>query len=193
VTMELAFDELVNETPFAWHVVFDGRRVALSKSACELFLGDRIVTVPEWLAIKEGEMEEKHKMSFDEATGRLQLELSMHVGEEHAIGAAELYEAVFGEKITHKINHTKQLRKLITALRKKGSPIGSTSSQTGGGYYICRSGSELDDYCRRLRRRGLHSLELEARARKIALPELLGQMSLNLERGADAGGGDGRG
>ncbi len=126
---------------------------------------------------------EKVKMSFDEATARLMIELSKHVGEEHAIGAAELYEAVFGEPVTHKINQTKALRKLITALRRKGSAIGSTSAQTGGGYYICRSGSELDEYCRRLRRRGIHSLALEAAARRIALPELLGQMSLNLKQG----------
>lgn len=54
--MDLIFDELIDETEMAWIILFDGRRVPLPKSVCELFLGDRIVTVPERFAI-ENELE----------------------------------------------------------------------------------------------------------------------------------------
>ena len=125
----------------------------------------------------------QEKISMHEATARLMMVLSRHVGEEHAIGMDELHERVFGERITHKINHTRKLRTLITTLRRKGIPIGSVSTSTGGGYYLVRAGSELDEYCNRLRRRALNALVMEARLRKIALPELLGQMQMNLEGG----------
>lgn len=121
------------------------------------------------------------KISNEEARARLMETLSRHVGKENAIGMDELHERVFGEKIYHKINDTRDLRTLITALRRKGIPIGSTSSQTGGGYYLVRAGSELDEYCSRLHSRALSALVLEARLRKQALPELLGQMQMNLQ------------
>jgi len=135
--------------------------------------------------------QEKEAMSKEEATSRLLMILSRHVGKEHAVDMERLYERVFGEKVAQKINHTRKLRTLVTVLRNQGIPIGSTSAQTGGGYYLVRAGSELNDYCNRLRRRALNALVMEARLRKIALPELLGQMRLNLtEGGADAGSDD---
>lgn len=136
----------------------------------------------------EGESDTK-KMSFDEAKGRLLEVLAGHIGEEHTIGMDVLYEAVFGITVTHKINHTRPLRRLVTALRKKGVAIGSVSSSDGGGYYLIRAASELDDYCMKmLRRPALRKLAMEARIRKIALPELLGQMVMNLEGGGDEAG-----
>ena len=123
-------------------------------------------------------MQEKEKMSFEEAAGRVLMILSRRVGKENAIGMDALFERVFGEKVHHKINDTRKLRTLITALRRKAIPIGSVSTPSAGGYYLVRAGSELDDYCSRLRSRALHSLKMEARLRKQALPEMLGQMSL---------------
>jgi hypothetical protein len=119
-------------------------------------------------------------MSFDEAAGRLLQVLAMHVGREHAIDMGELYTRVFGKAINHKINESRDLRRLVTALRRKGIPIGSTSKRDGGGYYLVRASSELDEYCSALRQRALRALVMEARLRKIALPELLGQMQMNL-------------
>jgi len=122
---------------------------------------------------------EKSQVSNEQATSRLWFELSKHVGAEKALDMGELYSRVFGEPYTHKINHTRRLRTIITALRKKGAPIASTSSKNCGGYYIVRAGSELDEYCGRLRRAALNKLWMEARLRKISLEELLGQMRLN--------------
>ena len=124
---------------------------------------------------------EKSQVSNEEATSKILLILSQHVGEEKAIDMGELYSRVFNEAYTNKINHTRRLRMVITALRRKGVPIGSTSAKNSGGYYLVRAGSELDAYCRRLRGAALNKLWMEARMRKISMPELLGQMQLNME------------
>jgi hypothetical protein len=121
-------------------------------------------------------------MTFDEAKGRLMEALFDHVGKEHAVGADVLHAEVFGEKVPHKINDTKPLRKLVTAIRRQGKAIASTCSSNGGGYYIPRAGSELEDYlAHMLHRPALRKLALEAKIRKVSLPELIGQMSLNFE------------
>ena len=107
-------------------------------------------------------------------------ELSHHVGRHKAIGMGELYEKVFGETWQHRINDTRRLRIVIEALRDRGDAICSASSRVGGGYYLPSVGSELKDYCSRRRRKNLKGLMQEARMLKISLPELLGQIELNL-------------
>lgn len=127
-------------------------------------------------------MDTNKSMTFDEAKGRLLDALFDHVGKENAVGADVLYEQVFDKKTIHKINDTKELRKLITVIRSQGRAIASVCSNNGGGYYIPRAGSELDDYCRRmLHMPALRKLAMEAKIRKVSLPALVGQMSLNFE------------
>jgi len=123
----------------------------------------------------------KVEMTEDEAALRLMEILSRHVGQEKAIDMGELYERVYKEPYSHKINHTRALRSLVTKLRHKGVPIGSVSKRNAGGYYLARAGSELDAYCSRLRRRALNALLMESHLRKMAMPELLGQMQMNLK------------
>ena len=127
---------------------------------------------------------EKSQISNEEATSKILMVLSRHVGIEKALDMGDLYSRVFGEPYTHKINHTRRLRTIITALRQKGVPIGSTAAKNGGGYYIVRAGSELDEYCGRLRRAALRKLFMESKLRKISMGELLGQMRLNFCRGS---------
>ena len=112
-------------------------------------------------------------------------EMARHVGEENAVGMDVLYEIVFGRPAEHKINSTRMLRKLITAERKKGTPIMSTSTVSGGGYYLPRTGQEMEDYLGRIHSRALRALVMEARLRKTTLPTLLGQMQARLT--GDAG------
>jgi hypothetical protein len=122
------------------------------------------------------------KMTFDEAKGRLLDALFDHVGKENAVGMDILYQKVFDKKALHKINDTKELRKLITAIRGQGRAIASVCSSNGGGYYVPRAGSELEDYlARMLHRPALRKLAMEAKIRKISLPKLIGQMSLNFD------------
>jgi len=122
---------------------------------------------------------EKIQVSNEEATSKILMILSRHVGREKSLDMGRLYERVFDKPYTNKINHTRRLRTIITALRQKGVPIGSTAAKNGGGYYLVRAGSELDEYCGRLRRAALGKLALESRLRKLSLPELLGEMQFN--------------
>jgi len=112
--------------------------------------------------------------------------LANHVGRQNAIGMGELYQAVFGKPWGNRINDTSDLRELIRKLRRDGTPI--CSSQEG--YYLASGGSELEEFCEHFRQRALKSLAVVARIRKIELPELLGQLKLELQGGAEKGGKD---
>lgn len=106
--------------------------------------------------------------------------LTSHIGKSRSIGMAELYEKVFGEPCKNKINEARIIRILITELRKEGVPICSDTDKEGGGYYLASAGSELENYCMRLRIRALKILKMEATLRSTTLPELLGQLALNV-------------
>lgn len=106
--------------------------------------------------------------------------LSRHGGEEKAIGMDVLYKAVFGGTVRHKINDTRPLRTVITVLRDEGAAIGSVRRKNGGGYYLAR-GSELVDYKNREKQSALKKLARLAKMEDVSLPQLLGQMKLNLE------------
>lgn len=112
---------------------------------------------------------------------RILEELTKHVGRTRALGMGELYRIVFGKGWANRINDTRDLRILIRELRRKGQPICSTSGRQGGGYYLASAGSELNDYCTRLRVRALKILNQEARIRRISLPDLVGQIHINMK------------
>lgn len=113
---------------------------------------------------------------------QLYLVLTQHIGRTRCIGMGELYEEVFGEPWNHRINDTRRLRTLISELRGDGVPIVSSRSHVGGGYYLASAGSELDEYCLARRAQALGILRQEATLRKMALPELVGQVALDLRR-----------
>jgi len=106
--------------------------------------------------------------------------LARHIGQERAIGMDVLYEYVFGKTVRHKINDTRQLRTLITSLRREGVPIASVSDRSGGGYYLPAAGSEQVDQVRRYKSRGLRALALAASLSGTTLDEYLGQIRMNL-------------
>jgi hypothetical protein len=110
-------------------------------------------------------------------------ELAQHIGRERPIGMGLLYSRVFERPWSHRINDTRALRQLITRMRFEGIAICSTSDHKQPGYYLAAAGTELEDYCRRFTRRALRSLAMVAKARRMSLPELLGQMQLNLQKG----------
>lgn len=112
---------------------------------------------------------------------RLLAELTRHVGRARAIGMGELHEKVFGRAPGTRINGTRKLRKLITALREDGAAICSTVETDGGGYYVAAPGSsEFASYCANLRAIGLRKLALEAKMRRQTLPALLNEIQLTL-------------
>ena len=111
--------------------------------------------------------------------------LTRHIGEEKAIDMGELYRRVYDRDWKNKINDTRKLRTLITKLRYEGCLIGSTRSQRGGGYYIARSSSELNEFFDRRTHEALKILKLVSNMKHIGLGEMLGQMALNLRRSED--------
>ena len=128
--------------------------------------------------------EEREHMTDQEkeiAKSRLLMVMPQHIGKARSIGMGELYEAVFGDKYDHRINDTRRLRKIVTELRREGVPLVSSASRFDGGYYLASAGSELADFCEKLRRRALKILSMEAQIRKITLNELVGQLRLDLE------------
>lgn len=110
---------------------------------------------------------------------KLLVELMKATGKNKAISMAELYRRVFGRDVSDTIQDTRGLRKLITELRKEGVPIASTTDQNRGGYYT-PVGSELDEYCKAIRKRALQLLQIEARIKGKNLPEVIKDIQLSL-------------
>lgn len=125
-----------------------------------------------------GKITDKEKQIFKT---RILMEIATHVGRAKAIGMGELYERVFKESYAHRINDTRILRRMITELRQEGIAICSAANRNGGGYWLASAGSEVNTYCKKLHTRALSILKMEANIRKISLPELMGQMELDLK------------
>jgi len=106
--------------------------------------------------------------------------LTRHVGEEKAIDMGELYCRVYGKEWRNKINDTRKLREIITELRYEGCLIGEVRRRDRGGYYLARSVSELNEFFERRTHEALKKLRMISSMKKIGLPEMLGQMTLNL-------------
>jgi len=126
-------------------------------------------------------------MRKEELKARLLFVLSQHVGASKAIEQSTLYREVFGKSCRNKHNEARELRKLIESLRREGVPILASTDKDGGGYYLASAGQELENYCRRLRKRALKILSMEAKLRKISLPELIGQLSMALPTKTEGG------
>lgn len=100
----------------------------------------------------------------------LQAQLVQLMARKHSGKAA----GVSAEALAAALGTTERtLRRLISAAREDGCAIAGTPES---GYYVARTAEELRECCAFLRARAMHSLRMEARLRKIALPELLGQL-----------------
>ena len=104
--------------------------------------------------------------------------LTRHIGEEKTIGMGELYERVFKRRYNNRINSTRRLRNLITDLREEGVAIGSNTKPNTGGYHLIRSSSELEEYVNRNIAIAKKKLYMISRLKKVSLPEILGQLSI---------------
>lgn len=103
----------------------------------------------------------------DPAKAQVLAALAHHVGRAQGV-AAHLLAAAVGIP-------ERRLRACISTLREEGIAV---CGHPASGYFIARTAEELDESCRFLRARALHSLALEARLRKIPLPDLIGQLHL---------------
>jgi hypothetical protein len=68
-------------------------------------------------------------------------------------------------------------RSAISLLREAGHAVVGTPET---GYYMAQTADELNECCAFLRARAMHSLVIEARLKKLSLPALLGQISIEL-------------
>lgn len=93
--------------------------------------------------------------------------LAAHVGVARGVTAKALAERLGV--------HERKLRDLISELREEGIAV---CGKPESGYYIAENAEELEETCQFLRSRAMTSLHLEARLRKITLPDLLGQLKL---------------
>ena len=130
-------------------------------------------------------------LSQVEIENRLLRALNKHIGVEHAIGMGELYEQVYGKIWHNRINDTTPLRRVIKKLRNEGELIASIPRAEGGGYYLARSIHEMKMFLDRTTSKHVRGLAMIARMKQIGLPELLGQMQLNLRSGEAENGGNG--
>lgn len=106
--------------------------------------------------------------------------LADHVGEQKAIGMADLAEKVFGQPCADPYNDpiARRLRKLIDALQKEGREICSRVHKEGGGYYLSAAASQYQKNIDRLKKAGLKKLAKAARMEKVGLPKLLNQLAI---------------
>lgn len=51
--VDLEVERWLTETPKAWLLQIEGKRVWLAKSSCEFYEDDGIVTMPQWIAIEK--------------------------------------------------------------------------------------------------------------------------------------------
>lgn len=109
------------------------------------------------------------KHSADVLLSLLVMELShRHLGRRNGVTAAALAQKLGVSE--------RMLRTLISRAREDGIAIVGTPET---GYFVADNDKELRECCAFLRARAMHSLMIEARLRKIALPELLGQLHLD--------------
>lgn len=101
--------------------------------------------------------------------------LSEHIGCRRGVPIDRLVYEITGERIPDEAAE-RRVRHIISELREEGSHICAHPST---GYFMAANDQELDRYyIAFLRARALHSLLLISRAKKIALPDLLGQLRL---------------
>lgn len=127
-------------------------------------------------------MKQKHMEDKEVYKTRLLMTLFQHVGKSNAIPMSALFERVYQEPWADRINDTRPIRMLITELRREGVPVCSAVRANTGGYYVSSVGSELKEECDRLKKRALGMLSRAAMMSKTSMPDLLGQMSLEVSK-----------
>lgn len=93
--------------------------------------------------------------------------LSQHIGRDAGI-SVDLLANLTGM-------HPRLIRTCVSQLRGDGIAI---CGHPTSGYYIAKTAEEIEETCQFLRTRAMHSLLLEAKLRRLPLPDLLGQLRL---------------
>lgn len=99
--------------------------------------------------------------------------LSRHIGAARGIRARDLVVEIEG--IFACAAHERELRHVIESLRREGHHICGTPSE---GYYLAATDDELVRTCQFLYDRAMTTLSQIAAMRRVALPDLRGQLRL---------------
>lgn len=117
-------------------------------------------------------MKHHRRQEFEITPEAVLAALQQRVGKANGITATAL--VIYLADITSAAAERK-LRACIEQLRGQGHPICATP---GDGYFMAANDGELAQTCEFLRGRALTSLRQENAMRRIALPELAGQLGL---------------
>lgn len=99
--------------------------------------------------------------------------LGRHIGEANGVHARDLARRLVGAEAGPAVE--RRLRQLITELRLEGHHVCGTPES---GYYLADTPDELNRTCEFLHDRAMASLKQIARMKRIALPDLRGQLHL---------------
>ena len=102
--------------------------------------------------------------------------LQCHIGANAGIRIEPLTRAVFGPNAGEA--YQRRVRKLVEALRRKGHHI---CADPVHGYFIAKTEKELNETCGFLYRRALTSLTQISAMKRVSLPDLAGQLNIQLE------------
>lgn len=98
--------------------------------------------------------------------------LAMHRGRDNGVRACDLVREICGETSP---GLERQLRHCIEELRLDGQHI---CGHPASGYFIAATAEELDHTCQYLHDRAIKSIRQIARMRKVAEPDLRGQLRM---------------
>jgi len=101
--------------------------------------------------------------------------LSRHIGKTSGVTAKELVADITWQAASEA--ECRRLRQVIESLRREGQHIcGHPSS----GYFIASNEAELNESCLFLYNRAMTSLSQISAMKKISLPDIAGQLRLNI-------------
>lgn len=119
-------------------------------------------------------------MKIEDIKSKAVMILTRHVGRSQAINMGDLYQEIYGAPWRNRHHDTRRIRTAIRELRNEGVPVISSTSPTSPGYWLASAGTELDEYCSRFKAEALKKLGIVAKLRRKAMPELLGQLQMEL-------------
>ncbi|MDP1696475.1 MAG: hypothetical protein Q8L45_01600 [Xanthomonadaceae bacterium] len=96
------------------------------------------------------------------------------VGRASGLTAEALAQAITGRNVP---SERRRLRSCVEELRKRGYPV---CAHPSAGYYIAANAQDVDDTCEYLYQRLLTSLRQISALKRVAIPELRGQLGLPL-------------
>lgn len=97
-----------------------------------------------------------------------------HIGADNGIAANKLAEKLSG-RLLHNEHYKRRVRKVVAHLRSQGHHICATPKH---GYFIAANEAELNETCEFLHDRAMSSLSQISAMKRVALPDLRGQLHL---------------